>query len=406
MKINPTSYENSRMFNRRFASSFAWTVVTTLTSRSSAKSKHRDPLQQVLPGGGEQPIRLRMDLNENIVIPPNFIRLVLSKCADQYDPRFYPPEWNNEGMKALNRHIAAYAGCSENCVALGAGADQILDLLIRMKLRGPNTKLVTVEPTFPLYSEFARRVHATVLNVPLRNSKNEHPFSLDKEKLTRACKTKRATICALASPNNPTAIQYSLDDVRQLLESIPRHVTVLLDEAYVEYGRYDGAKNFLGSFPNLVVVRTFSKAFALASLRLGYLMSTEEHFIEEFWHDFQYPYPVSGFSMLMATEMLKRKDVINHWAQKTKEFRAELIGSLSKLEAKTGGSMRVIRESDANFVLVQVSKGKKISEELRSSYGIAVKYYPRLGRESNFLRITVGSRESNEQLLYAIRRLL
>jgi len=204
------------------------------------------------------------------------------------------------------------------------------------------------------------------------------------------------------SPNNPTANQFPIEQIGEILEMAPDK-PVLLDEAYVEYAKYDGAKRLLQSHSNLIVLRTFSKAFGLASLRLGYILSSESEFIRRFNNDVQYPYPVTGLSISMAIELLRKKDVVLECVDKTKIFREELIVSLQKL----GPPIKVVPRSDANFLLVQAKGAKRIAKELLSRYGIAVKYLPDLGREKKeFLRITVGSMEANRKLLFALRRIL
>jgi histidinol-phosphate/aromatic aminotransferase/cobyric acid decarboxylase-like protein len=124
--------------------------------------------------------------------------------------------------------------------------------------------------------------------------------------------------------------------------------------------------------------------------------------IQDLNDNYQYPYPVAGISILMGTEMLRRKSVVLEWAQKTKKFREELVASLQKL----GRLVRVVPRSDTNFVLVQSKNSRKIAEELLTRFGIAVKYLPKMGTEKEFLRITVGSQEINQKLLYAMRRVI
>jgi histidinol-phosphate aminotransferase len=135
---------------------------------------------------------------------------------------------------------------------------------------------------------------------------------------------------------------------------------------------------------------------------LGYVLCADTDFILDLNNNYQYPYPVTGLSISMATELLRRKAVVLEWAEKTKKFREELISSIEKL----GQPLRVIKRSDTNFVLIQAKNSRKIAEELLARFGIVVKYFPRLGREKEFLRITVGSQESNQKLMYALRRLI
>ena len=342
----------------------------------------------------------RMNLNENIVFPKNLMRSILAKCVDEYDPRIYPPAIDEGDSLVLNQEIAKYCGCSSDSVAIGVGGNQLIDLLFRMKLPKPSDVLLIVSPTFSMYSIFARRQGSKFRELWLNLSTAEEPFSLPIGDVKDAWHKSNAKLLALVSPNNPTGNQFPIETVEDILDTSPNK-TVMLDEAYVEYAKYDATKRLMKSHKNLVILRTFSKAFGLASLRLGYILSSDAEFIKRFNNDVQYPYPVTGLSIAMAIELLRRKDVVLEWAQKTKKFREELIASLQKLD-----SIRVIPKSDTNFILVQANNAKEIAEELLSKYAIALKYFPELGREKGFLRITVGSMEANRKLLYALRRIL
>ncbi len=343
---------------------------------------------------------LRLNLNENVTFPQNVMRSILAKCTDNYDPRFYPSGIGERDLNELSNEIARYCFCSAKSVAIGIGGDQLIDLVFRNKLKRKTDTVVSIDPTFSMYSIFAKRQGAPLVEVTVNPSTNKEPFSLPMKELKEVMARKTAKLLCLVSPNNPTALQYPIDTVAELLESFPDK-PILLDEAYVEYARYDGARRLMKNHQNLAVLRTFSKAFGLASLRVGYLVSTDTEFIDDLNNNYQYPYPVTGLSILMGIEMLKRKAVVIELEEKTKKFRQELISLLQKL----GHSLRVISTSDTNFVLVQSKYSRKMAEELLTRYGIAVKYFPNVGKEKEFLRITVGSHETNQKLIFALRRI-
>ncbi|HYB05097.1 MAG TPA: histidinol-phosphate transaminase [Nitrososphaerales archaeon] len=341
----------------------------------------------------------RMHLNENLVFPKNVMRRILAKCADEFDPRVYPPSIFEGESLLLNRELARYCGCSEKSVMIGAGGDQLIDLVFRMTVPKSSDVVVIVSPTFPMYPFFAKSQGFLLQDVWLNPSAAKEPFSLPSN-VKEIWKRSRAKLLVIVSPNNPTGIQFPIEEITELLEAVPDK-PVLLDEAYVEYAKYDGAKKLLKSHPNLVVLRTFSKAFALASLRLGYILCSNSEFIQKFNETIQYPYPVTGLSISMGLELLRRRDAVLEWVEKTKLFREELIASLQKLP-----KIRVVPRSDTNFVLVQAGGAKKLSDELLTQYSILVKHFPSLGKEKDFLRITVGSQEANRRLLFALKRIL
>src|SRR5579872_2838858 len=95
---------------------------------------------------------IRMNLNENLIFPQNLLRLLVAKCADKFEPRYYPSDLGEGELQKLASEIARYCGCSSSSVAIGVGSDQLIDLIFRMKLGGPRGKILTVDPTFSMYA--------------------------------------------------------------------------------------------------------------------------------------------------------------------------------------------------------------------------------------------------------------
>ncbi len=346
---------------------------------------------------------LRMNLNENLVLPASFVRKTLRECERRIDSRFYPSDIDDGEMKNLKALVAGYCGARENMVELGCGSDQLIDLLCRMKLGRSTDELVTVRPTFSMYALRAKRCGARIVQVPLGFSLvADNPFPLKTGELASACRSENGKILALASPNNPTAIQYELEQIREILDSVPSRVFLLLDEAYVEFGRYNAA-SLLRRYPNLILLRTFSKAFGLASHRIGYIVSSNRDLLDEFEDGFQYPFPLTTLSAMLAGELLRAKKAILRYAEETKKLRGELIESLRLLDCQ---GFRVVPKSDANFVLVESPHAEKLAKSLLRDYKIAVKYMPRMIENKSFIRITVGTRTMNTALLKALREIL
>ena len=177
-------------------------------------------------------------------------------------------------------------------------------------------------------------------------------------------------------------------------------MTILLDEAYVEYGEYN-ASRLLGSYKNLIIMRTFSKAFALASHRLGYFLSSDVDFVKEFNEEYQYPYPVAAYGVLIATMLLKNRAQVIASAKRTKELRGELSQELSSGRFP----LRTCSDSQANFILMQSNQAREIASELFEKYFIALKLIESIGPDNGFLRITVCTSQLNERLLFDLRRI-
>lgn len=348
---------------------------------------------------------VRMNLNENLVLPQKILEDAYFASESKFDPRNYPSELDCGETKSLREELARYCQCkSWKNILLGSGGDQLIDLLCQMKLRIQGGTLVTVRPSFSMYYVNAIKAGGNVIEVQLGKSSCEgSPFKLDVPNLVRTCKSSaNVKILALASPNNPTGIQYDIEHVKEILDAVPPSVLVMLDEAYVEYASYS-ARQLLNAHPNLVILRTFSKAFGLASQRIGYVATLNEEFAKEF-DSFQVPFPLNSLAVFMALELLKKREDILGYARQTSRLRDNLIEDLMRLDH---GLLRVIPKSKTNFVLVGSKKAKSIFTSLLSRYRIAVKYMPKLEQGSDFLRITIGTEEQNLHLcdaLYAIAK--
>ncbi|HKW05810.1 MAG TPA: histidinol-phosphate transaminase [Nitrososphaerales archaeon] len=345
---------------------------------------------------------VRLNLNENLVMPLDVIRRAMRYCERNADSRLYPSESTEGEMWELRSLLGKYCDCKPSLVELGCGSDQLIDLLCRLKLRKKDA-LVTVKPTFSMYALRARSCGARVVQVPVDYSSSEHdPFPLRTEKLVKACSANKAKLLFLASPNNPTGIQYNLPQLKEILESIPSSTLLVLDEAYVEYCEYT-AKFLLRKYPNLTILRTFSKAFGLASHRLGYIVSYNQELKKEFGSGIQLPFPISGLAAPLALELLRQIKVILYYAKKTVHLRENLIRSLQDFQIR---NFRVVERSDANFVLVESPFSEKIARTLLTQYRIGVKFLPKMIADKSFLRITVGTNSMNSRLLEALGGIL
>src|SRR5487761_44735 len=343
---------------------------------------------------------LRLNLNENLVLPADFVRKAMRECEKSIDSRFYPSDLDDGEMKELRSLIAEYSGSKEWMVELGCGSDQLIDLLCRMKLGKEGDELVTVRPTFSMYALRARRCEAKIVEVPLGFSRlEENPFPLETRKVLNACRSQNAKLLVLASPNNPSAIQYEIEQMREILDCITPNIFVLLDEAYIEYARYS-ATFLLRKYHSLIILRTFSKAFGLASHRIGYVVSSNRDLLDEFDDGFQYPFPLTAMSAKLAVKLLKPKQVILRCAEKTKKLRRDLIDSLGNL---SNPGFKVVPKSDGNFVLVESPDSERIAKTLLTKYRIAVKYIPNMISNNSFIRITVGTDAMNSRLLEALK---
>jgi histidinol-phosphate aminotransferase len=252
----------------------------------------------------------------------------------------------------------------------------------------PEDRLIIPEPTFTLYGLTGKMLGAEVVTCRL------HPedFSLPLQEILQASRAANARLLALSTPNNPTGNSFPIQQLRMLLDAFPG--LVVIDEAYHEFSRVD-AKPLLREHDNLVILRTFSKAMALAGMRVGYLMAAPEICTEV--KKARLPYSVSLFSETAVAMALEEIDLLNSAVREILDQRDYLLPALREFS-----SLRVY-PSDANFFLLRTKDGTAMFQHLLQD-GILVRdvsSYPGL---ENCLRISVGRREQNQKLLESLKR--
>jgi histidinol-phosphate aminotransferase len=325
----------------------------------------------------------KLDANENVLLPKALLAVLALRAVETLDPRFYAVE----DARALVRDLARHLEIEDEHIVLGSGGDQLIDLVARAFVEAGAT-VVTIAPTYSFYRIRCALAGARVLEVPLRED-----FSLDVEALVRAARGAR--VLFLCSPNNPTGNQFSLAEI----EHVARECSGLLvvDEAYVEFAT-ETALPLLARSPNVVLLRTFSKAFGLAGMRLGYLLA-HPRLSRLFAEKVQYPYPVNTFAVRLARLLLEAYDEVRAVLESVKREREWLRAELNALGVRAF-------PSQANFVLFEVGDRARAVWQHLAEHGLRVKYVGEVLGYGACLRATVGSRETNQALIARIREVL
>jgi len=207
--------------------------------------------------------------------------------------------------------------------------------------------------------------------------------------------TPQARLLYLCSPNNPTANQISLQDIQTLIEEFPG--IVLVDEAYGEYVDYSVVP-LINKYENLVVLRTFSKAFSLAGLRLGYAIANPQ--LAKTLNKTPAPYPVNVISLSMGKKMIENINLMKDSVAALKLERGKLINSLNKIKGIKAF------DSKANFVLFETEKPFEQVYEAALSRGLVIKKLGKLLGYENCLRTTVGLPEMNARLVTVLKEFM
>lgn len=286
-------------------------------------------------------------------------------------------------QKEIKRLLANSRGLTENQVFVGNGSDEPIDLLIRAFCEPGNDEIIIFPPTYGMY-----RVSAGVNNVKVREILLTEDFQPDVdqfEKQVNEC----SKIVFVCSPNNPTGNLISVEKIESILKLSPGLVVV--DEAYIDFSGEGSWVQHLDSYENLVVLQTFSKAWGLASLRLG--MAFAFHEVIEVLTSIKPPYNVSGPVQEMIINALRYPDVKRSWVERLLSERGKLKEALQELEI-----VEKIFPSDGNFFLVRFTDAKSTFHFLTKNK-VIVRDRSNQPLCENCLRITVGTDNENHRLI-------
>jgi histidinol-phosphate aminotransferase len=296
----------------------------------------------------------------------------------------------------LRRALSERYGIPASRIALGNGSCDIL-LAAGEALLEPGAEVVYSWPAFSVYPHLAAASGARAIQVPLDDD-DRHDLDAMAAEITVA--TRLALVC---NPNNPTSTSVGLDQIEDFLERVPSHVCVILDEAYCEFalslGDTYASVELLRRYPNLVVLRTFSKVYGLAGLRVGYGLCASEA-LRTAVDQLRQPFYLNAAAQAAAVEALKHQDEVERRVTQTLAARLDL-------EEGVRGLGLWVAESDANFIWLRLPDGceeRELVAGLRER-GVLVRAGASLGREGA-LRVTVGTQPENDRFVSALGELV
>lgn len=324
---------------------------------------------------------IKLASNENPYGPPPAAIAAIGKHASGVS-RY--PDGDSRELKAL---LAAKHGVTADAVVVGNGSSEVLELVIRT-FAGPGDEVVFSSHAFIMYPLYTRAVGAIEVSVPETDG-----LSHDLQAMAAAV-TDRTKVMCIANPNNPTGTAHSYSAIQNLLDQLPRHLVVLLDEAYIEY--MDEASRQGSLFhPGLVICRTFSKAFGLAGCRIGYGIADPA--LLSLVNRFRPPFNTSSLAQAAAIAGLEDADwVLARVAESNRQR--------TLLEDYFAGMGLLAGRSAANFVLIRHARSDWLLSGLER-HGIIPRPLKPYGME-NHLRITVGTSEENDILMATLSGLM
>ncbi|MBI1291081.1 aminotransferase class I/II-fold pyridoxal phosphate-dependent enzyme [bacterium] len=321
---------------------------------------------------------LKLDANEGEAPSPELLALLAEKGPDVM--RRYPD------ASALQAILAKRMGVPPECLIVTAGGDDSLDRLCRSILSSAH-ELLTTDPGFEMLPRYARLAGAPVVEVPWLPG---DPFPTDA--MIAAIKP-NTTLVAFVSPNNPTGAVGTADDLRRLSEAAPQAI-ILADFAYIEFADIDLTEVAL-SLPNVVMVRTLSKAFGLAGLRVGYAVGPRE--VIGWMRAAGGPYAVARPSIALAATRLEKDDGgMERFVAQVRKDRARVVKELESVGVR-------VYDSQGNFVFAETDSALWL-RDIMAGLGIAIRAYPGHPRLGRALRITLpGNAYECERLVKGIR---
>ena len=295
----------------------------------------------------------------------------------------YPDPLQHE-VKAILSNIK---GVPEECIFLGNGSDEAIDLVYRCFCEPGKDNVVAICPTYGMYE-----VCADINNVEYRNVMLDERYQIDADRLLAACDDNTKVIW-LCSPNNPTGNNLDREEVVKVVTQFQGLVVV--DEAYIDFSNETSIARQLYKYPNLIVLQTMSKAWGSAAIRLGMAFASKE--IIDLYNKVKYPYNINELTQKQALQRLSDTHAVEQWVKILLLERDRMMLAFSELRI-----CQQVYPSDANFFLAKVDDAQQTYDYLVDR-GIIVRNRTRVKLCQNCLRITIGTKDENNELLGALR---
>ena len=296
----------------------------------------------------------------------------------------YPDPLQRE-LKSLLKKVK---GVPEENIFLGNGSDEAIDLAYRVFCNPGRDNVVAIAPTYGMY-----QVCADINDVEYRTVLLDEHYEFKAVDLLAACDD-NTKIVWLCSPNNPTGNSLNRDEILKVIEGFEG--IVIVDEAYIDFAQQLSLRQELPTHPNLIILQTMSKAWGSAAIRLGMAFASKD--IIAIYNKVKYPYNVNQLTQEQAIEMLKDPFEVDKWVKMLMVERSRLMQAFQELPI-----CEQVYKTDANFFLAKMTDANAIYNYLVEK-GIIVRNRNKVQLCQNCLRITIGNRTENNELLGALRQ--
>jgi histidinol-phosphate aminotransferase len=294
----------------------------------------------------------------------------------------YPDPYQRELKTAISKVKAV----EEEKIFLGNGSDEIIDLCFRIFCNPGVDKALIFTPTYGMYEVSASVNDIEVVKIPLNDS-----FQIDLKKAEPCFSDKNLKLIFICSPNNPTANSMNYQDIEYIITKF--NGIVVIDEAYIDFSEKPSFIRLVNKYTNLVIMQTFSKAFGLAAVRVGMAFSNPA--VVQYFNKLKPPYNISTINQKAALGKLNHIEQKKQQVFRIKKERERLSGILLKMHV-----IEKVYPSDSNFLLVKVKNASYIYNALVNR-NIIIRN--RSSMVDNCLRITIGKKSENDQLIRALK---
>jgi histidinol-phosphate aminotransferase len=328
---------------------------------------------------------IKLASNENPLGPSPRVRAALE--AQIKDITRYP----DGGAFELRRVLAAHHGVDAACVTVGNGSNDVLDMVARVFLWAGRESLFS-QYAFAVYPISSMAVGASLRIAPAVD------FGHDLAAM-RAMVSEHTGVVWIANPNNPTGTHLNKTALREFIESVPVKVIVVVDEAYFEYVQdedFPDASQWLSDFPNLIVTRTFSKAYGLAALRVGYGLSHPD--VADLLNRVRQPFNVDSFAQAAALAALEDQDYLRRSVEVNDQGMRQLLAGVQRL------GLGYI-PSAGNFLTIDLARDAGPIDQALLRLGVVTRPVANYGLP-NHLRVSIGLEAENARFLDALEQVL
>ena len=291
-------------------------------------------------------------------------------------------------QRELKLMLKKVKGVLEEMIFLGNGSDEAIDLAYRVFCNPGRDNVVAIAPTYGMY-----QVCADINDIEYRQVLLDENFDFKAADLLAAC-DEHTKIIWLCSPNNPTGNSLNRDEILKVVEGFEG--IVIVDEAYIDLSQQMSMRQELPAHPNLIILQTMSKAWGSAAIRLGMAFASKD--IIDIYNKVKYPYNVNQLTQEQALAMLKDPFEVDKWVKILMAERSRLMQAFMELPI-----CEKIYKTDANFFLAKVTDANAIYNYLVDK-GVIVRNRNKVQLCQNCLRITIGNRTENNELIGALRK--